>query len=603
MPELAEAVWLAVEEVDPRLAEQWEEPAADPSTPAFLQYTSGSTALPKGVIVTHGNILHNEAMIRAAFGQSEESVIVGWLPLYHDMGLIGNVLQPLAAGATCVLMPPLAFLQRPVRWLQAIHRYRATTSGGPDFAYDLCVRKVGPEQRAGLDLSSWKVAFNGAEPVRAETLDRFAEAFAPCGFRREAFYPCYGLAEATLFVAGGRLGEPPVVGRFAAAGLERGEAIPSPASRAKAGCWSAAARPGAGSGSLVADPGTGEPLAPGQVGEIWVAGPSVAAGYWSRPEETARTFRARLAGDSGQGDGPFLRTGDLGFVRGGELFVTGRLKDLIILRGRNHYPQDIERTAEQAHPELEPGGAAAFSVDVAGEERLVIAHEVGRRFARSGVPVAQVAAALRLAVAEEHEVQVHEVVLLRTGTLPRTSSGKVQRHACRAAWLAGGAGLGDRGPRRGGPRAAAEAVPEAGPALDPRGVFAALSRGARSGAWRSGCGPSWRGWPGWMPPAWRAGTSPASAGLDSLMAVELGHRLEGVLGVAVAPARWLEARSLDELAAEIGAELEAPASAEEKTPCCGRRGLPLCPGDSGASGSWSGWRRRVRRTTSRSRCA
>src|SRR6185369_6010238 len=298
----------------------------DPEALAFLQYTSGSTSTPKGVMVTHANLMHNEAMIGQAFQQSADSVVVGWLPLYHDMGLIGNVLQPLHAGCRCVLMAPAAFLQRPRRWLEAVSRYggtsEGTTSGGPSFAYELCVRRIPPEQREGLDLRSWRVAFNGAEPVRAETMARFAEAFAPCGFDPAAFYPCYGLAEATLFVSGGEAGS-----------LPREE--PVTGGRPLVSCghvWG-------GQRIAIADPETGAEMPPGAEGEIWVAGPSVAAGYWRNPEATERDFRARLIGR----EEPFLRTGDLGVMVGegaaGDLYVTGRIKDLVILRGRNHYPQ------------------------------------------------------------------------------------------------------------------------------------------------------------------------------------------------------------------------------------------------------------------------
>ncbi|HET9212138.1 MAG TPA: proline iminopeptidase-family hydrolase, partial [Thermoanaerobaculia bacterium] len=327
IPELAGAEWIATESLDSSAAERWTPPSLGPGTLAFLQYTSGSTAAPKGVMVTHANLLHNERLIGAAFGMDEESVVVGWLPLYHDMGLIGNVLQPLHAGGRCVLMSPVAFLQRPMRWLEAVSRYRGTVSGGPNFAYELCLRKAAPEALSRLDLSSWRVAYNGAEPVRASTLERFAEAFAPCGFRAEALYPCYGLAEATLFVTGGH-----------GARVEK----------ERVSCGSAWQR------IVTVDPETGEER---PEGEVWISGPSVARGYWENEEATARDFHAFLP----TGEGPFLRTGDLGFLSGGELYVTGRLKDLIILRGRNHYPQDVELTAERSHPDLHPGGGAAFS--------------------------------------------------------------------------------------------------------------------------------------------------------------------------------------------------------------------------------------------------
>ncbi|HSK81412.1 MAG TPA: fatty acyl-AMP ligase, partial [Thermoanaerobaculia bacterium] len=308
-------------------AADWRRADLGPEALAFLQYTSGSTSSPKGVMVSHGNLVHNEELIRRTFEQSSGSVVLGWLPLYHDMGLIGTVLQPLYTGAVSYLMTPGAFLQRPARWLEAISRYRATTSGGPNFAYELCVRKVGEAERESLDLSSWQVAFNGAEPVRAGTLRRFAEAFAPCGFRATAFRPCYGLAEATLLVSGGRPEGEPRVRALDAEALERHDVVEGDAARSRelVGCGAAMQE------VLAVDPESGDPCPPGGVGEIWVAGPSVARGYWERPEETATTFGARLA----DGTGPFLRTGDLGFVSGGELFLTGRLKDLIILRGRN----------------------------------------------------------------------------------------------------------------------------------------------------------------------------------------------------------------------------------------------------------------------------
>ncbi|HYG61561.1 MAG TPA: condensation domain-containing protein, partial [Thermoanaerobaculia bacterium] len=425
VPGLREVRWVATEELDAEWAERWTpeaEPAAMAHRTAFLQYTSGSTATPKGVMVTHGNLVHNERMIQLAFGQSEDSVIAGWLPLYHDMGLIGNVLQPLFAGASCVLMAPVAFLQQPVRWLRAISRYRATTSGGPNFAYELCARKIEPAALAGLDLSSWQVAFNGAEPVRAETLRLFSETLAPYGFRSEAFYPCYGLAEATLFVTGGTPGQQAAVREVDAEALGRNEAVPAALGRpsrmlvACGGAW-------LGQDVHIVDPESGETLPEGRVGEIQVGGESVAAGYWERPDATRETF----------GSG-FLRTGDLGFLAGGELYVTGRVKDLVIIRGRNHYPQDIELTAERSHPALRPGGGAAFSVEVDGEERLVIVHEVERIWRRDLHGVIE---AVRRAVAEEHEVPVHAVALIKPNTLPKTSSGKVRRRSCREDFLAG----------------------------------------------------------------------------------------------------------------------------------------------------------------------
>ena len=458
VPELQALRLLATNELPLERAETWSDPGVSAASLAFLQYTSGSTAAPKGVMVSHGNLLHNEEMIRQAFGQSAASVIVGWLPLYHDMGLIGNVLQPLYLGARCVLMSPIAFLQSPKRWLAAISRYRATTSGGPNFAYDLCVRKVSPADRADLDLASWDLAFNGAEPVRAETMARFAEAFGASGFRESAFFPCYGLAEATLFVAGGA-GTAGGAGDGAGGGSSAGPAAPRPAPRVvafdRAQLEAGAAKPlpaadpasrtlvscgGAWLGQELAivDPETLAPCPAGQVGEVWVRGGSIAQGYWQRPEETAATFAGRLAGEPDAA--PYLRTGDLGFLDRGELFVAGRLKDLIIIRGRNLYPQDIELTVERSHPTLRPGCGAAFAVELGEEERLVVVHEHERTTGDTPLAPDQVEAiaeAVRRAVAEEHEAQVQQVVLLRAGTIPKTSSGKIQRRACRAALLGG----------------------------------------------------------------------------------------------------------------------------------------------------------------------
>ncbi|HSE19509.1 MAG TPA: amino acid adenylation domain-containing protein, partial [Pyrinomonadaceae bacterium] len=422
---------LATDVLDDEIAEQWRMPHIDGDTIAFLQYTSGSTATPKGVIVSHSNLLYNERMIKRAFNQSQESIIVGWLPLYHDMGLIGNLLQPLYLGARCILMSPLDFLRNPFEWLQTISRYRGTTSGGPNFAYDLCVRKVSPAQKARLDLSSWNVAFNGAEPVRAETLDRFAGAFAECGFRREAFRPCYGLAEATLMVSGKLKSNTFTFKPVQAAALEKGRVKGvSPEekdARLLVGCGTSLLD----QEIVIADPNSLTQTPPGQIGELWVSGQNIARGYWNRPEDTEHTFRAFLAGS---GDGPFLRTGDLGFIEDGELFITGRLKDLIIIRGLNHYPQDIELTVESSHPSLRPGCGAAFSVDVAGQERLVVIQEVMQR---RRADFDEVIASIQQAVSELHELQPYAVVLIDKGSVPKTSSGKIQRQECRARFLEG----------------------------------------------------------------------------------------------------------------------------------------------------------------------
>jgi acyl transferase domain-containing protein/acyl-CoA synthetase (AMP-forming)/AMP-acid ligase II/acyl carrier protein len=427
--------WTVTDEIVPAASPAPTLPDPDPGSVAFLQYTSGSTGNPKGVMVTHANLVHNTRMIGDAFGLDAHSVIVSWLPLYHDMGLIGNVLLTLFLGARAVLMSPVSFLQKPYRWLEAISRFKGTYSGAPNFAYELCVEKVSPAQKERLDLSTWAAAFNGAEPVRAATLDHFAEAFAPCGFRKAAFYPCYGMAEATLLISGGDRQQLPVVRHVAAGPLEGNQVLAvepaGPAERVLTlvSCGHA----WHGQQVHVVDPATARLCPDGTVGEIWVAGDSVARGYWNQPEKTEEIFGARITGLTA---GPFLRTGDLGFVQDGELYITGRMKDLIIIRGRNHYPQDIEQTTEKAHPALRVTCCAAFSVTREGDESLVVVQEVNREAMRT-LSADAVFGAIREAVANEHEVQVGAILLIRTGSIPKTSSGKIQRSACRRAFAEG----------------------------------------------------------------------------------------------------------------------------------------------------------------------
>ncbi|HIK33073.1 MAG TPA: fatty acyl-AMP ligase [Oscillatoriales cyanobacterium M4454_W2019_049] len=423
---------LATDTLSAEEGNAWQAPQLDRHTLAYFQYTSGSTGTPKGVMVSHANILYNSEIIRQAFGHSTASQGVIWLPLYHDMGLVGGVIQPLYIGFPVTLMSPVALVRQPMAWLHAISRYRATTSGGPNFAYDLLCRTT-PEQRQGLDLSSWEVAFSGAEPVRAETLARFAEAFAPYGFRREAFYPCYGMAEATLFVSGGTKAEAPVVRYADGAALEENRvrfvAADAPGARSIVSCGKAWL-----DGEIaIVDPETLRRCGSDRVGEIWVSGSGIARGYWQQPEETERTFQATIADT---GEGPFLRTGDLGFVWEGELFITGRLKELMILWGRNHYPQHLEHTVEKAHPALRVNCCAAFSIDADGEERLVIASEVERTALRK-LAVDEIVSAIRQALVDRHMAEVWVIVLLKTGSLPKTTSGKIQRRACRDRFLAG----------------------------------------------------------------------------------------------------------------------------------------------------------------------
>ena len=430
-PELAALRWVATDALPEGTEAEWRRPSPTRDTLAFLQYTSGSTGDPKGVLLSNENLLHNLGLISQAFEVHSDSVGVIWLPPYHDMGLIGGILQPLYAGFPVALMSPLAFLRRPRFWLESLSRFGGTVSGGPCFAFELCVRKVPPSEREGLDLSRWELAFCGAEPIRPEVMARFSEAFAPVGFQRGALYPCYGLAEGTLIASGGRKGSGVLTRTWDSEALERNEALEAvegPGSRPLVGCGQTLPD----QSLLVVDPETRLPCPPERVGEIWVSGPSVALGYWERPEESEAAFGARLADTE---EGPqFLRTGDLGLMRNGELFVVGRRKDLIILRGRNLHPQDLELTVERSHTALRPGCGAAFAIDVGGEERLAVVYEVD---SRKPWAADDVVGAVRRGLSETHEVQLHTLVLIEPGALPKTSSGKIQRRACRAELLAG----------------------------------------------------------------------------------------------------------------------------------------------------------------------
>jgi polyketide synthase 12 len=416
---LEEVDWVATDEVPDELAADWREPDLTADSVAFLQYTSGSTSAPRGVMVTHGNLLDNQRVMTEWMGHTPEALTaqqnelyVSWLPVYHDMGLIAPVLNTIYLGGTSTLFSPLHFLQKPERWLDAVSRYRPHTSGGPNFAYELCLRDATPELLDRLDLSDWRCAFNGAEPVRATTLRRFTEVFAPAGFRHEAHFPCYGLAEATLMVSGGPADEAPLI---AVRPGEDVEVVSCGRPRMPV---------------VIADPEQRTECAEGENGEIWVAGASVARGYWRNTLATREAFRAALP----DGRGGFLRTGDLGFLKDGELFVTGRVKDLLVIDGRNHYPQDLELTAELSHPGVRPGCAAAFSVEDDGAERPVIVAEASTDAAPE---LAEITALIRSTVSEAHELSLRDVVLIRPGSIPKTSSGKIQRQASRAAYLDG----------------------------------------------------------------------------------------------------------------------------------------------------------------------
>jgi acyl-CoA synthetase (AMP-forming)/AMP-acid ligase II len=437
LPELAGIPWLVTERVDGAAADAWVHPDVGRDAVAFLQYTSGSTAAPRGVMVTHGNLIENLAASSTLARHDCSSVLVSWLPVNHDMGLIQGVLQPAYSGFPAWLMAPAAFLQRPARWLQAISRLSATHSGGPNFAYDLCVRRIPEAERDTFDLSGWRVAFNGSEPVRRDTLESFHRRFGICGFRWNAFRPAYGLAESTLVVTSRPCGDDPttidVDRRRLAAGLVTPRRLEPGTHEGDVVSLVSSGSAAPGSEVAIVDPQRRVRSGADRVGEIWIAGPSVASGYWRRPQDTADTFLAYLA----DGKGPYLRTGDLGVLRDGELFVTGRLKDVIVIRGLKHYPQDIERTVEQAVREVRPGCCAAFAFDRLGEERAAIVAEVDSASGTSLERLEEAVDAIRRQVIEAHCIAPAAVVFVAAGSLAKTTSGKLQRYACRDAFLAG----------------------------------------------------------------------------------------------------------------------------------------------------------------------
>ncbi|MFV1968725.1 MAG: AMP-binding protein [Pirellulaceae bacterium] len=433
VPGLIEPSWIDTEECEDERQDHWCDPRVDGQSIAFIQYTSGSTGAPKGVVVSHANLLHNSSLIHQSFGNSPESSAVFWLPLYHDMGLIGGVVQPVYCGGSCTLLAPAAFLQRPYLWLDAISRTRATVAGGPDFAYDLCSRKISPAERSRLDLSCWDIAFTGAERIRAGTLDRFVDTFGPCGFRRKAFFPCYGLAEATLIVSGGPRSADPTVIHVDADDLAGNQVCPVPTDRNRARHLAGCGKSFPGQRILIVNPHSRQPCGEGQIGEIWVRGPSVAQGYFAQPDATESVFCGYLADSN---EGPFLRTSDLGFLHDQQLFVTGRLSDLIIVRGKNYYPEDLEQSVEQAHAGFRAGGCAAFAMDDEDQERLVIIQEIEPR-QRRDLDIDSALHAIRTVVPTHHGLEVHTIVLAKAGTIPRTSSGKKQRSVCRNRYLDG----------------------------------------------------------------------------------------------------------------------------------------------------------------------
>jgi acyl-CoA synthetase (AMP-forming)/AMP-acid ligase II len=428
---------LCVADADDAAADDWTRPDITADTIAFLQYTSGSTRTPSGVLVSHGNLALNCRQIGGRAQVDADTTIVSWLPVFHDMGLIFGVAAPVVLGVRMAGMTPMSFLMRPVRWLKLLTMVRGNIAAAPNFAYDLCVTRVTDTQKSTLDLSGWHSAISGAEPVRARSMRQFADAFAECGFAPAAFAPGYGLAEATLCVSGQARSERGTIAVLSRAALADGRVVDSPAGVADAIEVPSCGSPMAGQTVRIVDPETLVAMPEGGTGEVWVSGANIAGGYWGRPESVASVFQARLAPDDGR---TYLRTGDVGFLREGQVHVIGRLKDLVIIDGRNHYPPDVEATVEQAHPAIRKGAVVAFGTDDGGQERLAVAVEVTPA-TRSGVGpdalVADIEAAVRAAVAAHHEIRVHDVVALPRNAVPKTSSGKVRRAQFKAAYQAG----------------------------------------------------------------------------------------------------------------------------------------------------------------------
>ena len=409
----------------------WQKPTITPESLAFLQYTSGSTGKPKGVMITHQCILDNQKMLKLAFGNNNNSIGLGWLPLFHDMGLIGLVIQALYVGRPSIFMSPVAFIQKPVRWLQAISRYKATTSGAPNFAYDLLCRHVTPQQRENLDLSHWELAFCGGEPIQMQTVNQFCQLFSSCGFRREAFYPCYGMAEATLLITGGKRGTFPIFKYVNEMALENNLVVTN--SHKKAGFLPiiSVGKTWLDAQIKIVNPHTLQPCFSDELGEVWISGSGLGKGYWQDAKRTKETFQANIKNTQ---ETSFLRTGDLGFLEGEELFITGRLNDVMVFWGLNYYPQLIEQTVAECNPALKQNCTAAVSVKQGGEPQLIIVSEIDRSY-RKSLDFDEIVAQICWSVFDKYMIDVYSIVLLKTGKIPKTSSGKIQRYACKIKFI------------------------------------------------------------------------------------------------------------------------------------------------------------------------
>lgn len=550
--------WVAIDTIKPLPADRWAGTPAGNDGLALIQYTSGSTRDPRGVMLTHRNLLHNLQGQIDAFGYEFGDTGVSWLPFSHDMGMIGCVLMAVFGGGRCVLLSPSHFVEDPSRWLRAISRHRATISGGPNFAYDLCARRADTMDLATLDLSCWKVAVSGAEPVRADVLRRFADAFGATGFKAEALRPSYGLAEATLLVTCGDRLTPLNTRRLDKAALQANRVVPlEPFAEEIApnggvelvGCG----RPLPDQSLAIVDPLALSRVAPGAIGEIWVAGPSVSAGYWERPDD----YLAYFAGDLGDGLGPYLRTGDLGFALDGDLFITGRLRDLLVVRGKNYYPQDLEHTAEASHPAIRPGCSACFLQDEASE--LVIVSELLRAMPTK---VADIAAAIRAAVTRDHGLNPARIVLVGWGTVMKTPSGKVQRQQTRAAYADGQLAI------------MHESIVAAEPPRVSNTSGAAPANASGIDEWL----PDKMLWLGVDLTAFDPATRLTELGFDSLKIVELKADLERSLGIVITVADLYNHENIQDLIGYLRSEARrrepSAAAAPQPQPVVARAARP-----------------------------
>ncbi len=425
--------WMINEDIPDNIFDTWQEPEIRPDDIAFLQYTSGSTSTPKGVMISNFNLIRSleDNVIGSHF--DDTSSMVSWLPIFHDMGLISGLLVPLYTGTPCYIMSPVSFLEKPFRWFRAIAKYKGTHTIAPNFAYEMCTKKISEEEKLSLDLSNFRYAGNAAEPVRLQTMKDFGAAFESCGFKYNAFVPSYGLAEATVKVSSKKVGQPPSYCVLDVNEIENNKLVflaeNDPNGYINVSCGQSAVD----ADIQIVNPKTGALSAADEIGEIWIKSDTVAQGYWHNPKATDETFNARISNYAG---GPFLRTGDMGFIYKDELYIAGRIKDMIIIQGHNYYPQDIELTVEKCHPAVRPSCGAAFALDDGTQEHLVVVQEIKKEFRKSD-NLQEVANAIRMAVAKSHGLRASAVILIKPSTIEKTTSGKIQRHAAKESFLHG----------------------------------------------------------------------------------------------------------------------------------------------------------------------